>query len=241
MKTDITRLVLTSGFAAVVLLGNAAIAQITYVDATDTASGNTAIAPSAGGGVFTGLATQGPANDGAWDKRAFGNGATIFQNAGAGAGIDTNAVRLVTGVSGLPENTYNAYVYFWSDSSPTWQIGASLSDAAGQLPLYKPGDANVTQFYTGADATVYSTSLTENPFTTAVMIAEGNRRLYQAFLGTFTGTSLDICIEGNRAMTGFNERTWYDGIGCSVVPEPSTFSLAGCALIALFASRRTKR
>jgi hypothetical protein len=236
------RIILLSGIAGVALLANAANAATTYFDATDTASGNTSIAPSAGGGVFTGLAAQGPANDGAWDKRAFGNGASIYQNASTTAAVDVNAVRLETSVSGLPMNTYDVYVYFWSDNSPTWRIGASLSDTPGQLSLYQPGGANVTQFYTGSDGTVLSTALAQNPFDSAVMVAEGNRRLYQAWIGTTTGTGFDVFIEGDRSMTGFNQRTWYDGVGYSVVvPEPSSFAFVGCGLVALIATRRLKR
>jgi hypothetical protein len=241
MKKDKTQLILTSCTAALLLLGNAATAQlVSYVDANT--NGNTLIAPSAGGGsawMVQPFGTQGSANDGLWDGRAFGNSATIFQNASTLANVDTNAVRLVTSISGLPLDTYSAFVYFWSDTSLGWRIGASLADAAGQLPLFKPGDAGVTQFYTGADATVYSSSLAVNPFTSSVMIAEGNRRLYQAQLGTFNGTSLDVYIEGDRAMTSYDQRTWYDGIGFGV-PEPSALSLVGCALVAFFASRRFK-
>jgi hypothetical protein len=219
---------LPSLFAAL-LTGTAtmASAQIIYVDATEGAAGNTAIAPSAGGGVFTSIPQSNTANDGLWDGRAFGNSATIFQNAGTTAGVDTNAVRLATSVSGLTADSYNVYVYFWTDNSPTWRIGASLTDAPGQLPLFQGGGAGVTQFYTGSDATVLSSTLSPNPFTTSVMIAEGNRRLLQGYLGTFTGTSFSVFIEGDRAMTGQNQRTWYDGIGYSVVPEPSSFALLG--------------
>ncbi len=220
------------------------LAATTYVDATDTASGNTAIAPSAGGGTFTGVAQSNTANDGLWDLRAFGNGATIFQNAGTTAGVDVNAVRLVTTVSGLAFDTYQVYAYFWTDNSPTWRLGASLTDGVGQLPLFKAGDAGVTQFYTGADATVNSTTLSVNPFTTSVVVAEGNRRLLQASLGTVTGTSIQVFIEGDRSMTGQDQRTWYEGIGyAAVVPEPSTamLGLTGLAMLGAVVRRRQRR
>lgn len=90
-----------------------AVAAIVYVDAAH-GPGNTAVAPSAGGGVFNpsgALNDQGPANDGLWDLRAFGNGATIYQNAGTGAVTD-NAQRLVSAVA-VPAGTYNAFAYFW--------------------------------------------------------------------------------------------------------------------------------
>ena len=229
-----------STLAAATLVSTAS-AQIVYVDATDGAAGNTAIAPSAGGGVFTPVqppGTQGPANDGLWDVRAFGNNASIYQNAGTGAGVDTNAVRLATSVSGLPLNSYDVYVYFWTDSSLNWRIGASLNDTPGQLMLYQAGGADVTQFYSGADATVFSSTLSPNPFTADVMVAEGNRRLLQAHLGSVTGTGFSVFVEGDLSMTSFDQRTWYDGIGYAVVPEPASAALFGLGALVFVLRRR---
>ena len=218
-----------------------ASAAITYVDATDGAAGNTAVAPSAGGGVFNtsgALNNQGPANDGLWDVRAFANNTTIYQNVGTGANSD-NAQRLVT-TTGLASGTYNVYAYFWSDNSNMWRIRADLADTSpGDLPLYMPGGAGVTQFYTGADATVLSDTLAPNPFTTPVMIAEGNRRLYQASLGQVTGTSISVYIDDGPA-TVFNERTWYDGIGYELIPEPASLSLLVMAGIGIAMSARRR-
>jgi hypothetical protein len=210
-------------------------AVIVYVDATHGLAGNTAAAPSAGGGVFNtsgALNNQGPANDGLWDVRAFANGATIYQNASTGAVTD-NAQRLVTSTSVLP-GTYNVFAYFWSDSSNLWRLRAGQTDTVGDLPLYIPGDANVTQFYTGSDATVFSSTLGPDPFVTPVMIAEGNRRLYQVALGTVTGSSISVYADDYGALqTSFNERTWYDGIGYELVPEPGSLTLLGISLCGL--------
>jgi hypothetical protein len=222
-------------------LGGAS-AAIVYVDARDGVAGNTAVAPSAGGGVFNpsgAIGNQGPANDGLWDLRAFGNVATIYQNASTTAVVD-NAQRLVTTATVVP-GTYNVYAYFWSDSSNQWRMRASFTDQAGDIPLYIPGDAGVTQFYTGADATVLSSTLMPNPFVTPVMIAEGNRRLYQIALGQLsTATNLSVYIDDmGSTQTTFNERTWYDGIGYELVPEPtSCMLLALCAPFAGLVRRR---
>jgi hypothetical protein len=212
-------------------------AAIVYVDATHGAAGNTAVAPSAGGGVFNtsgALNNQGPANDGLWDVRGFGNSATIYQNAGTGAAVD-NAQRLVTSTSVLP-GTYNVFAYFWSDSSNQWRLRAGLTDSVGELSLYLPGDANVTQFYTGSDATVFSSTLGPDPFVTPVMIAEGNRRLFQIALGTVSGSSVSAFIDDfGAAQTTFNERSWYEGIGIEpvAIPEPSSLALLGISLCGL--------
>ncbi|MBX3426700.1 MAG: PEP-CTERM sorting domain-containing protein [Pirellulales bacterium] len=207
-------------------------AAIVYVDATHDVGGNTAVAPSAGGGVFNtsgALNSQGPANDGLWDVRAFGNAATIYQNAGFG-NVD-NAHRLVTTVS-VPTNTYNVYAYFWSDTS-AWRMGASLTDDQGELPLYQynPTTAGVVQYWTGSDGTQLSNVLAPNPFTTDVMIAEGNRRLFQIPLGQVSGSSISVFVDDDAMMADGNQRTWFDGIGYEPVPEPSTIMLAGLALV----------
>jgi MYXO-CTERM domain-containing protein len=220
-----------------------ASATIHYVDATDGAAGNTAVAPSAGGGVFNSVApfgTQGPANDGLWDARAFANSATIYQNVGTGAGAD-NAQRLATSVSGLPLGLYSVFAYFWSDSSNMWRLRADLVDTSpGDLPLYMPGGAGVTQYYTGGDATVLSDTLAPNPFATPVMIAEGNRRLYQVALGQVNGTGFSVYVDDGPA-TVFNERSWYDGIGYERIPEPASGLLGAMALAAVGAVRRRRR
>jgi hypothetical protein len=228
-------------------LASPGMALITYVDATTNGvtQGNTAVAPSYGGGPFSPFVGQsGVANDGVWDLRAFGNGATIFQNAQFGQ-VDTNAVRLATTVSGLALDTYYVYAYFWSDSS-SWRMGASLSDDPGQLPLYQrnPNSPGTTQWYTGGDGTVLSTALAFNPFTTPVMVAEGNRRLMQINLGTVTGTGFTVYIDPDRNQVDANARTWYDGVGYSteLIPEPTTFGLLSLGgLLLLLAWRRNRR
>jgi hypothetical protein len=216
-------------------------AAIVYVDATHDSSGNTAVAPSAGGGVFNAsgaLNNQGPASDGLWDVRAFGNGATIYQNVG-GNSVD-DAQRLVTSAA-VPAGSYNVYAYFWSDSSNTWRLRADLVDTLpGDLPLYLPGGSGVTQFYSGSDATVLSNTIDPNPFTTAVVIAEGNRRLYQVALGQVTGTNISVYIDDGPAAAQ-TERTWYEGIGYEVIPEPASAGLFAMALLGLSSIRRRVR
>lgn len=230
--------------AGLVVVAANATAAIVYVDATDGAAGNTVIAPSAGGGVFTPVqppGTQGPGGDGLWDVRAFGNGASIYQNAQSG-NVD-NAQRLATTVSGLASGTYNAFAYYWSDVS-NWRIEASLTDDAGPLPLYvfQPLSAGVVQHWTGADGTNLSSALATNPFTTNVMISEGNRRLLQIPLGQVTGTSISVFVDDSTTQADQNERTWYDGVGYElVVPEPTSVALLTIGLGLLLAGCRKGR
>jgi PEP-CTERM motif len=212
-----------------------AAAVITYVDATAGSGGNTTLVGGAQWDPLT--ADQGAANDGVWAQRAFGNSATIYQNAATGT-VD-NAHRLQTNLSGLAAGTYNVYAYFWSDSSNGWRIQASLTDnPGGDLPLFTPTTAGVVQFYTGADATVLSSTLAPNPFSSDVMIAEGNRRLYQAFLGQASGTSFPIFLDDSSSQADQNERTWYDGVGYERVPEPASVALLVLGIGLLTTGRR---
>jgi MYXO-CTERM domain-containing protein len=226
---------------SVALLTSAATAQITYVDATSGGAGNTTLT---NGGTWDPLAAQGPANDGLWDVRVFGNSGTIFQNAAFG-GVD-NSHRLLTTVSGLTLGTYDVFAYFWVDTSD-WRIQASLTDnPGGDLPLFTRSTVGVLQYApTGGSTTILSTDPSVNggvnPFTTAVMVAEGNRALFQANLGQVTGTGFSVFVDDDPAMADGNQRTWYDGIGYSVIPEPTSATFLGLgALLGILALRRRK-
>ncbi|MCS7089177.1 MAG: PEP-CTERM sorting domain-containing protein [Verrucomicrobiota bacterium] len=232
--------------SAVLIIAPTAFAQfpIVYVDITDGPTGNTMQFTNGVWGIFEGVSQTATANDGLWDERAFGNFSTIFQNSGVTAVVDTNAPRLRTTITvpePLPGQYYNVYVLFWSDPSQ-WRVGASLTDDPGQLPLYMPSTSGVTQFYSGADATVFSDTLSTNPFTTAVMIAEGNRRLYMTpSLGQVTGSTITVYMEPDRNQQNANQRTWLDGIGYQLVPEPSAAALMGLGVLwLLWRSRWTR-
>lgn len=233
--------------AAALLAGTTLHAQfpITYVDITDGPTGNTLQFTNGVWGIWEGVPQTSTPNDGLWDERAFGNFGTIYQNAGVGAGVDTVAPRLRTTIN-VPEpppgQYYNVYVLFWTDTSFGWRVGASLSDDPGQLPLYMASTPGVTQFYTGPDATVFSDTLSVNPFTTPVMIAEGNRRLLMTpSLGQVTGSTITVYMEPDRNQQNVNERTWLDGIGYQLVPEPSPHALLGLGALLLVWRARWRR
>jgi hypothetical protein len=223
--------------AALLLSALPLAAQITYVDATSGSGGNTTLT---NGTQWNPLTSGGSAGDGVWLRRTvFGNSGTIFENSGSGTTTSDDAHPLLTSVSGLEDNTYDVYVYFWSDSS-AWRIQAGLSADSMSLYQWNPLSANTEVFAVPTGATIYSDSLSENPFTSAVMIAEGtNRRLLQAYLGQVTGTEFEVFIDDGPS-TGQNSRTWYDGVGYSLVPvpEPSSFALAGLGMAALMVLRR---
>lgn len=227
MKKEVVALRVAALLLGFSLTADRLLAAIVYVDATDGAGGNTTLVDGTQWDPLT--ADQGTAGDGVWARRSgFANGATIYQNAASGA--TDNAHRLKTTVSGLAPGTYDVYAFYWSDSS-NWRMQASLTDnPGGDLPLYifQPLTPGVVQHYTGADASVGSATLANNPFATNVLVAEGNRRMLQIPLGQVTGTSFSVYVDDSSIQADQNERTWYDGVGYSFVPEPS--SLALCSL-----------
>jgi fibronectin type 3 domain-containing protein len=228
---------LTNYIKVVILLGalaaQAGMAQtaITYVDVVDGPSGNTlqiTNGTTPWNGTLTpwkAITSGGSLNDGLWLNRAFGNFNTIYENAGA-ASVDTNATRLVTSImvpATAPGQYYNVYGLFWTDTSQSWELGASLANYPGQLPLYllsTPGVTILNNDGFASTATIYSTNLNPNPFTTPVMISQSNRRLLMTpVLGEATGTNITVYLEGDRNQQGQNNRTWIDGIGYQLVTD----------------------
>jgi hypothetical protein len=205
---------------------------ITYVDAAIPIIGdNSSPATNARDGT-----------DDLWCLRAYANGATIYEGGGGtGGSNDTNienCLRLLTSVS-VPANPnglgYDVFAYFWTDGS-NWRIRASTTNDAGELELFclnpvPSGDPLPTQAV-AAD------------FDSAVMVAEGNRTLLQAYLGTegvgvTTGNvTIKAYIDDDPAHTYQNWRTWYDGIGYRAVPEPATIALLGLGGLALLRRKR---
>ena len=107
---------LVKSVAALALATNVQ-AAITYVDITDGPTGNTTMFSNSVWQAWAAFNGQtGNSNDRIWDKRAFGNSATIFQNA-ANALVDTNATRLRTTImvpTPGPSQYYNVYALFWT-------------------------------------------------------------------------------------------------------------------------------
>ena len=181
-----------------------AAARITYVDANEGEAGNTTLAS---GETFNST-DDGSGSDNLWRGRAFGNGATIFESGGVyDATANTeDCPRLMTTVE-VPEDDYEVYAYFWSDSAQ-WRLAASLSNDPN-LPMYVANDPN-------SPVSAAPTSDFTDP---APMVSEGNRTLWKVYLGTTGVTNLiSVYIDDDPNHQTYEARTWYDGIGYQPVP-----------------------
>jgi hypothetical protein len=204
------------------------------VDADFTAgTGNTLLAE---GGVVSTNTTD--SVDGIWRSRtgfglnpadtalpigtvATGGAGTVYESTGNSNPSD-NIPRVVTTVSGLALNTYDVYVYFWMDQNGSpWRIRAGFENTVDPLPLYV-GSNGITP--------------TDSPVSWVGSDSQ-NRRLLQAYLGQVTGTSISVFVEDAPAANG-NERTWYDGIGYAVIPEPATLVLLGLGALTVLRKRK---
>ncbi|OHB61438.1 MAG: hypothetical protein A2167_04335 [Planctomycetes bacterium RBG_13_46_10] len=206
-------------FAMVVSTAAVAAEKITYVDATDGNTGNTKLAS---GGVFT-PATENSGADNLWRLRTgFANpsgSGTIYESGGTFSdppGVNTeDCPRLVTTVSGLPEGTYKVYVYFWSDDS-NWRIRADLNGKDTQLPLFYSRALSQETAPIGAPAAALAKA---EDFKAAPLMSEGNRTLWQGYLGEVKGTTITVFVDDDPAHKTHGCRTWYDGIGYQAVTQ----------------------
>ena len=261
MSSRIWSLLFTAVAVLATSISAAIAAPITYVDATDGAAGNTALAA---GGVWT--AAVDPAatgTDNLWRKRSFGNGASVFETSGQGTPTD-DAQRLVTTVSGLTSGqSYKLYAYFWSpnDVNQQWLLRAGLSNSGGDLPSWTrlnndgvnnaggvvgtDGDSiqiatdNLAPFpATGPADFANPASLIAGTTTQAgkTVLVESNRFHWQASLGTAVANGSgqaqiyidDYVLSGGGPPAGtqtVNNRTWFDGVGYELVPEPTALGM----------------
>lgn len=205
---------------------------ITYVDAVEGSSGNT----FATDGSLSDTTWVGPddsqANNTQWSKRAFANDATVFQ----GRYSDGSTFpELTTQITGLTSGTeYDVWVFFWDTSgsaTQTWNIAAGLT--SGSLTTYSFDGAGNTTAPVSAETLTF-TDPTVDPI-------EADRTMYGVNLGpvTASGTTINVFIDNLTGEgTGGGNRTWYDGVGYEVVPEPSGALLGGLGALLLLRRRR---
>ncbi|WP_169305275.1 PEP-CTERM sorting domain-containing protein [Coraliomargarita akajimensis] len=209
------------------LIASAAHAQVTFVDA----EANVNTSPTIAAAGWDGAAASSVANNGQWAIRApYGTGGHSIQGL---TSVNPNSLPELTTSVSLADGTYDFYVFFYANGAETWTVEAGFT--SGSLTNYSAntGDANVVLAST--------LSFVSDPSFDAGGLAGYN--LYAANIGTQTvsGGAIDIYIDHADAATGFDSRTWYDGVGYSAVPEPGTFALlAGVLALSAVAVRRRK-
>jgi len=179
--------------------------DLTYVDATSGAGGNTTLS---NGSTFTPPlnGTTGPDNN--WEQRTvFGSSGNIYESGGE---VAENAPELRMKLTGLtPGGTYRVRVHFW-DASPAWRIRAGFSSAAGSNTLY----ANQAEAAgIGATGAVAASSLTYTVAPTT--FAESDRTMFSADLGTTLANGsgeIAVFLDDLAPVLGPNDRTWFDGL-----------------------------
>lgn len=210
------RVIISSCLVFAVVAAASAAEKITYVDANDGNKGNTRLAA---GGVFA-PTTENSGSDFLWRLRTgLANSGTVYEAGGTFSDPPTanteDCPRLATTVSGLPEGTYKVYVYFWSDGS-NWRIRADLKGKDAQLPLFYSGAVDGEAAPIGASAAAPAKA---EDFKAAPLLSEGNRTLWQAYLGEVKGTTITVFVDDDPAHKTHSCRTWYDGIGYQAVTQ----------------------
>ncbi len=195
-------------------------------DALEGVAGNTFASTQTGPSAtntWTDPAGSSATNNTQWAQRAFANNAQVFQ-----ALVSTTATmpELTTRISGLADNTYNVWVFFWDSSGGSgatqekWNISAGLT--SGSLSSYSFDGAGTTTSTVAASTLTYTT--------TPIFTTSTNITMYAVNLGQATvtggGGTIDVFVD-KLTGTSSTTRSWYDGVGYEVVPEPSSVALLG--------------
>lgn len=200
-------------------------ADITYIDATHGAAGNTYA--TGGSPAATGWldATSNSATSNAtqWVLRTpLATNGTIYQALHSG----NQMPELTTEITGLAAGDYDVWVFFWDGpDNNRWTISAGL--ASGTLTTYSfDGPGNTT-------LPVAASTLTFSG--TPPLLAESPRILYGVKIGQSTvagGAPIRVYVN-NLAGGGSNNRTWYDGVGYAPVSSPPPPLEAGPFLLGI--------
>ena len=178
-------------------------AQITYIDADETAGGNTA-------GLPGGWVNRGAGGGEVGEDRNFANEGGALQANGVVDEINTTITIPDAGI-------YQIYTFFWAASATeNWNIQTGLE--SGVLTDYDRNSAGV--FELNAETQMAALPTVVNGLNvlgqeddTYDDWIDGNRMLHAAPTGVVSveaGDDVTVYINHNSALT---QRTWYDGIG----------------------------
>lgn len=218
-------------------------AAITYVDATDGSGGNTRATDGSQSDTSWYVADTTSTNSTKWSKRTSVEGFddTIFQALPNGI---SSIPELTTTISGLAAGTYGIWVFYWdqvSSDAQNWTIAAGLT--SGSLTTYSsPGEpvvagATTVNVTNAADLTITGFGAGD------VESTDSNRQLFGVYLGNATVSGggdinvyVDMLINGSSSAS----RTWYDGVGYELIPEPSAALMLGMASLGLLRRHRNR-
>jgi BNR repeat-containing family member/Bacterial TSP3 repeat len=192
------------------------VSSFTYVDANLS---NTA---RRDGQPFSPAAEGNTIIDHNWETRTLGNAGNVFESNADGP---EDAPLLGTTLTGLlPETTYVLHAYFWHDGRD-WRIKASANPGAiddngspgNSADDFLPENTlcHFSSTGTANGTATFAPPASSTNFAIPPLLAEGNRVLRQAMLGTATSDAagnLTVFID-DIAGAGEGNRTWYDGIG----------------------------
>jgi hypothetical protein len=211
---------------------------VTYTDATlantDIVGGGADSLWADGDDGTTGgtVADGSAANDGKWRFRSGQGNGGIWEATG-GSAVAEDAAEIVTSAT-VPNGIYDAYVFYYAvTSSGDFPIRAGFSSNPNSNSVFDR---------LGNKGTAAGDALADLTFDVAPPTGGESRTLFYGLIGqtTVSGGSLDVYIDDWPASdTGTsNDRTWYQGIGYELVPEPSTSLLASLGALALLIRRR---
>lgn len=201
---------MTVRIAALALLGAATplAAQLTYLDATSGAGGNTTLSD---GSLFEPPLNGTTGADNRWEQRtSFASGGTVYESGGEAA---EDAPELRTTITGLtPGGSYTVYAHFWdgSGTGPNWTLRAGFTSDAGNHVIFANPDAAATL---GAVEAAPASSL--DYATAPTVFTEGDRTMFAGRVGTTTADAsgeIQVFLDDLPSTNGPNLRSWFDGL-----------------------------
>jgi hypothetical protein len=142
-------------------------------------------------------------------------GGDIYQSIDSGQSSPAKDAAMLEIVMPGVEAEDHLYVVFWSDEAGSpWTIKAGVAGYA--MTTFSPYSGNVTQW--AKDKT--------------------GRKMWLGDLG-LTPLTGDVYIDiDDLPTTDSNSRTWFDGVGAGMIPEPATLALLGLGSLVLLRKKR---
>lgn len=249
---------LTIGICAAMACATFTRGAVTYVDASvnNTVGAASGLVDWNNGSDATSTSGTVTTNDSLWRYRtSLGN--TGIWEATSSSTTPEDAVQLLTTVP-VPNGTYQVYVFFLAaEAGAEDPVGGGVDNdfpiraghLAATLELFDQLGSASGSTYTGYEvgtagknalSGVDALAFTSTPTPTLT----GGRTLLYGRLSTtqvVTDGTLRVYIDDFPALGTSNSadaRTWYDGVGYELIPEPSAALLGGLGLLALLRRRR---